>query len=309
MSEKDLEENSVKAEPIPEIKKDEPIGPTSSNDSTLQNQKPTDTITVKKSTYNNMLKGIVITIAAASFFAGYGIGTFDTTDTDDAELNEILAELNAKIDSAPQSAPQLAPQPTQQPTQSLGPQIIQGLLDDDPVMGNPDATVTIVEFSDFQCPFCQRFHQTTLPLIQENYIDTGKVKFVYRDFPIVSIHPNGAISAALSSECADEQGMFWEYHDKIFQNQKNWERLAADDVVNELKSYAVELGLNTNQFNNCLDSEKYLDEVNKDLQDGESYGITGTPGFLIGNEDNGYIKLVGAQPYAAFEAAINAQLG
>jgi len=140
-----------------------------------------------------------------------------------------------------------------------------------------------------------------LPLILENYVDTGKVKFVYRDFPITGIHPNGAIPTALAGECADEQGIFWQYHDKIFQNQKNWERLPAEDVVNVLKTYAQELGLNTNQFNDCLDSRKYLDEVNKDYQDGVSYGVTGTPGFFIGNEQSGYIKITGAQPYSVFQ--------
>jgi len=192
-------------------------------------------------------------------------------------------ELQSAIIGAAQRTAVLSPQPTQQPTQSSGPQIIQVSLDDDPVKGNPDATITIVEFSDFQCPFCKRFHETTLPLIQENYIDTGKVKFVYRDFPIQSLHPNGAVPAAVASECADEQGMFWEYHDKLFQNQKNWERLATDGVVNEFKAYADELGLNTDQFNDCLDSEKYLDEVKKDYQDAVSYGepdcLSSLPGF------------------------------
>ena len=198
--------------------------------------------------------------------------------------------------------------PTEQPTQPPGPQLIQGLLDDDPVKGNPDATVTIVEFSDYQCPFCQRFHQTTLPLLLENYVDTGKVKFVYRDFPIQSLHPNGALPAAVASECADEQGMFWEYHDKLFQTQKKWERLATEDIGNELKIFAVELGLNTNQFNECFNSGKYLEEVNNDLQDGTSYGITGTPGFFIGNEEIGYIKISGAQPYSVFQNVLDQML-
>jgi len=198
--------------------------------------------------------------------------------------------------------------PTQQSTQPPGPQLIQGLLDDDPVKGNPDAIITIVEFSDYQCPFCQRFHQTTLPLILENYVDTGKVKFVYRDYPIQSLHPNGAFPAAVASECADEQGMFWQYHDKLFQTQKKWERLATEDIGNEFKTFAVELGLDANQFNDCFNSGKYLDEINNDLQDGTSYGITGTPGFFIGNDEMGYIKVSGAQPYSVFQNILNQML-
>jgi len=217
------------------------------------------------------------------------------------------------LDTSPElqfegNSPPVTPIPTQQPTQPPGARIIQGLLDDDPVKGNPDATITIVEFSDFQCPFCQRFHQTTLPLILENYVDTGKVKFVYRDYPIQNLHPNGAISTALAAECADEQGKFWQYHDKLFQTQKNWERLASADVVNELKTFAADLELDTNQFNDCLNSGKYIDEVNNDLQDGASYGITGTPGFFIGNEERGYIKVSGAQPYSVFQNILDQML-
>jgi len=257
-----------------------------------------DKITVKKSTYNNMIKGIVAAIAIATFFGGYSLGTMQDSGVSSDELEEAILGASLKAGS-------LTPRPTQQPTQPPGPQIIQGLLDDDPVKGDPDATVTMVEFSDFQCPFCQRFHQTTLPLIQENYIDTGKVKFVYRDFPIVSIHPNGAVVTALAAECADEQGMFWQYHDKLFQNQKKWERLATEDIVNELKAYAEGFDLNTNQFNDCLDSRKYLNEVNNDLQEGTSYGVTGTPAFFIGNEERGYIKVTGAQPYPAFQQVLD----
>ncbi len=220
----------------------------------------------------------------------------------------VLPDQPLVLEEQPTPTSTQSPQPVQQPTQSSGSQIIQVSLDDDPVKGNPDATITIVEFSDFQCPFCKRFHQTTLPLILENYVDTGKVKFVYRDFPIESLHPNGAIPAALASECADEQGMFWEYHDKLFQNQKNWERLGTEEVVNVLKAYAEEFGLNTNQFNDCLNSAKYLDEVSKDYQEGNSYGITGTPTFFIGNEKSGYIKLTGAQPYSSFQNVLDQML-
>ncbi len=258
-------------------------------------------ITIKKSTYNKMIKGLVVAIAIATFFGGYSLGTMQDSGLSSEELESVII-------GAAQRTAVLSPQPTQQPTQSSGPQIIQVSLDDDPVKGDPDAPITIVEFSDFQCPFCKRFHQSTLPLIQENYIDTGKVKFVYRDFPLESIHPNGAIPAAVASECADEQGMFWQYHDKIFQNQKNWERLAAEDVAKELKAYAQELGLNTNQFNDCLNSGKYMDEVNKDFQDAVSYGLTGTPGFFIGNEKDGYIKVTGAQPYSVFQNVLDQML-
>lgn len=165
------------------------------------------------------------------------------------------------------------------------------LLGDDPTLGDPAAPVTIVEFSDFQCPFCGRFWQQTLPTIKEKYITTGKVKFVYRDFPIASIHSE-AEKAAEAAECADEQGKFWEYHDRIFQGQ--------DELsVASFKRWATELGLDTNRFTECLDSGKYADEVAKDFQDGQAAGVTGTPTFFINGE-----RLVGALPLAQFESAI-----
>jgi len=168
-------------------------------------------------------------------------------------------------------------------------------IDDDPVKGDKNAPVTIIEFSDFQCPFCGKFFKETFGQIDEKYIKTGKVKMVFRDFPL-SFHENAQKSAE-AAECADEQGKFWEYHDMLFENQ---EKLSVED----LKRYAVELGLDKDKFDSCLDSEKYKDEVKKDFSDGQKYGVSGTPAFFI----NG--KLVsGAQPFSAFEKVIEAELG
>jgi len=164
--------------------------------------------------------------------------------------------------------------------------------DDDPFLGNENAPITIVEFSDFQCPFCGKFAEETFPDLKSKYIDTGLVKIVFRDFPLVQIHQY-AQKAAEASECADEQNKFWEYHDLIFKNQNAL-------TVNDLKKYAFNLGLDTNQFDSCLDSGKYEDEVKKDMQDGINYGVTGTPAFFV----NGKL-LEGAQPLSAFEELIN----
>lgn len=166
-------------------------------------------------------------------------------------------------------------------------------------LGSDDAPVVIVEWSDFQCPFCSRFATDTEPQIVKDYVDTGKVKFVYKQFPLESIHPM-AMPAALASECAAEQGKFWEYHDKAFANQAS---LSTDS----LKQWAADLGLDTTQFNSCLDSQKYLDKVKADLQEGLAAGIRGTPGFLIG-KDGKYTSISGAQPYTVFQQAIDAQL-
>jgi len=184
--------------------------------------KADEKISVKKSTYNNMLKGLIAAIAIAAFFGGLSIGTFDNSDSglSGEDLKAILSEIEIKT---------IAPQPVQQPGQPSAPQIIQVSLDDDPFKGNEDAPVTIIEFSDFQCPFCLRFYEQTLPSIMENYVDTGKVKFVYRDLPLDSIHPN-ARPVHIAAECADEQGKFWGYHDMLFDNQSEWGRLPAADL-------------------------------------------------------------------------------
>ena len=245
---------------------------------------PSELISIKKSTYNKLIVGLIVAITVAAFFAGFGLGS----DTD----------RDSKDDTGQTSIKQ--PQSQTNPSST----IISVSLDDDPVKGDPNAPITVVEFSDFQCPFCARFFTETLPLIQKNYIDTGKVKFVYRDFPIPSIHQN-AIPAAIAAECADEQGMFWEYHDKIFENQILWQDLDNQNVVRTFEQFAKELALDTDTFNTCLESAKYLDEVQNDLDDGASYGVAGTPGFFIGNEKIGYGKVSGAQPYATFQQVLD----
>lgn len=168
-------------------------------------------------------------------------------------------------------------------------------VDDDPFLGNEEAPVTVIEFSDFECPFCKRFHNSTLDQLISDYVDTGKIKFVYRDFPLTSIHPN-AQKAAEAAECADDQGKFWKMHDLLFDRSP---ALSEDKLTN----YAEELGLNVEQFQDCLASGKYADEVGKDFADGLAAGVNGTPTFFINGE-----RLIGAQPFSAFQAIIDKQL-
>jgi len=171
---------------------------------------------------------------------------------------------------------------------------MEALLDDDAVRGDKDAPVTIVEWSDFECPFCARFFEQALPSIEEEYIKTGKVKLVYRDFPL-SFHTN-AQKAAEAAECAGEQGKYWEMHDLLFAQ-------GVQGGVAGFKQYAKTLGLNTAKFDTCLDSGAMAGEVQQDMADGAAVGIQGTPGFIV----NG--KLVsGAQPFAVFKQVIDAEL-
>ena len=280
-----------------------------SEEKTHENEVTSSSISIKRSTYNNLIKGIVVAIAVAAFVSGYSIGTLNgdsSTGLTSEELEKIISEI--KVNSSDQPSQQPTAQPSHQPSQPSAPQITMVSLDDDPVKGNSDAPVTIVEFSDFQCPFCARFYQQTLSSLEESYIKTGKVKFVYRDLPLDRLHPN-ARAAHIAAECADEQGKFWEYHDVLFNKQTEWQSLSSIEFTSTLTQYATDLGLKNASFESCLNSQEIADEVNKDATQARGYGVSATPTFFIGNEKDGYTMLRGAQGFASFQSVIDKQLG
>jgi len=207
-----------------------------------------------------------------------------------ANLAKQLAFLTGGVDGELREAQPRPPFQQQRQGEQQQPSRIEVSVDDDPSIGPENAAITIVEFSDFRCPFCARA-KPTLKQILETYGD--KIRFVYRDFPILGPQSQKAAEAA---ECADEQGKFWQYHDLLFANQQTL------DIPN-LKQYAVDIGLNPSIFNDCLDSGKMASEVEKDFQDGQDYGVSGVPAFFI----NG-ILVSGAQPYGAFEQIIEQEL-
>jgi len=176
--------------------------------------------------------------------------------------------------------------------------------DNDPFIGKADAPITLVEFTDYQCPFCARHFTNTYGQIKTNYVDTGKVKYVTRDYPL-GFHKH-AQKASEAAECATKQGKFAEMHDKLFSTQATWSPLA--DVIPTLKQYAKELKLNTSQFDTCLDSGEMASEVSADQADGAASGIDGTPGFWILGPDGQNQKISGAFPYATFQAAFDNML-
>ncbi|HEC65927.1 MAG TPA: DsbA family protein [bacterium] len=185
-------------------------------------------------------------------------------------------------------------------------------IDDDPILGNPDAKVAIVEFSDYECPYCQRHWQETHDQIVENFVDTGDVMFVYRDWVAVPSHDPKATREAYAAECAREQGgddTYFAFHDLIFGNSQLNGLGVSDD---QLKTFANDLSLNSNDLINCIDSGKYEEEYLKDASDATLAGMTGTPGFVIGQVDSEGtvtgVAVVGAQPYSAFESVILDQL-
>jgi len=174
-----------------------------------------------------------------------------------------------------------------------------------PILGSESAPVTIVEFGDYQCPFCQKWNLQTKPLIEQNYIDSGKVRLIYIDFPIIG--PD-SLKAHASSYCADEQGLYWQYHDHLYKNQGHendgWAR------AERLKDLASTLpGLDLEKFNKCLDSGKYENRVNENKNIATKSGARSTPTFIIIGPDKTGTQISGAQPYSTFQSVIEENLG
>lgn len=173
---------------------------------------------------------------------------------------------------------------------------VPAVTKDDHVRGDENAPVTIIEYSDFECPFCGQFHPT-VEQIMKDY--PGKVRWVFRHFPL-SFHPNAQPSAN-ASECAAEQGKFWEFADQMFANQ--------DSLGDEFyKKVAGDLKLNMNQFNTCLTSQKFKDKVAQVAQDGASAGVSGTPGSFVIGKNGSATPIRGALPYESVKAAVDAAL-
>lgn len=186
-------------------------------------------------------------------------------------------------------------------------------------MGDPNAPITVEEFSDFQCPYCARFHEETEPLLRQYYIDAGKVRFVYRsmgNFVSDNIaRGTGAPAktesqdAAMAVYCAGDQNKFWDMHAHLFANVLGEDAGSFSDK--RLKAIAKEAGLDMNEFNSCYNSGKYQEQVQEDYKDGQAANITGTPGFLITYTVNGETKtklIEGTQPFSTFQQELEAAL-
>lgn len=168
-----------------------------------------------------------------------------------------------------------------------------------PILGNPDAPITIVEFGDYQCTFCYRFHKSSLDIIDEEYIESGKVNLVFRDFPL-----NGpdSVLAAEASYCAKDQGKYWQYHNQLY---NNWAGERTGWITKDsLNKFAKNVDLNLNEFNSCLESHKYQDVVLASYKFAQEIGIDATPSFLIFNDER-VIKIKGNQPLQSFVNAIS----
>lgn len=172
-----------------------------------------------------------------------------------------------------------------------------------PALGKGNAKITIVEFSDLQCLFCRRFWSDTLPQLKKDYIDKGLVKFVYRHYPLpATLHP-AAQDLAEASECANDQGKFWEFHDEAYKQQAAKGEGTITITPDDISGYASTLNLDMANFNDCFSNKKLTKKVAEDLADGQKVNVSSTPTFFI----NGQI-VVGALPFASFKTIIDEQL-
>ena len=210
------------------------------------------------------------------------------------DLQDIKALLRARV-AAPES----------QTLQGTLPQPLVLNIDGAPAIGSSDAKVAVVEFSDFQCPFCARHTQQTLPAIVKDYVNKGTIKYVLRDFPIPALHP-GAPKSHEAAYCAAEQNKYWQMHDRLFANIRAQQ-------PQELTAHAKALRLDVGQFEQCLASGRHAARVKQAVEEGQRLGIRGTPTFFVGADTDGRtVKatrvLRGAQPYEQFKTAIEAVL-
>ena len=253
---------------------DEKIG-----DIRLDDKAP-ESISIKKSTYNKLIAGLIVAIAIAAFLAGFGFGS------ETGQSSETIIK-NSK-DTPDQSPPKIA-----------------GSVNFDippfaKFIGDESAPISIVEFGDYQCPFCKRFFDQTEPQLMQEYVMSGKAKFYFLDFVIVGAD---SLTLAEGAWCAEEQGKYYQYHDYVYSNQG--EENSGWGTPEKVKSFARDLGLDVEEFSLCLDSKKYEVRVQQLTSLAQNLGSTGTPVTFIGNEELGFTQITGAQPYAAFQQVLD----
>jgi len=205
-----------------------------------------------------------------------------------AEIKQLLQKGQVPVPPSPPRSPNVAGK-----TFDIG---------DNPVRGNDDAKVVLLEFTDYQCPYCNRHTTQTHPQIERDYIGPGKIRYVSLDMPIASLHPL-AFKASEASHCAEEQGQYWQMRDRLFANQRTLEPWNA---------HAEVLGLDVAQYEACLSSGKYADAVRSDMAEAQKAGASGTPSFVVGLIDekdpskvHGLTFIRGAQSFATFKAALD----
>jgi protein-disulfide isomerase len=242
----------------------------------------------------------VITIVAALLVSSATGARADTLTSD--QFSELLQQNKAILEELRQIHLLLErQQPARTTAEAARPadsKVRLSLRSDELAIGSANAPLTLIEFTDYQCPFCRQFHQTAFADIKRNYIDTGKLRFISRDFPL-DMH-NNAMRASLAAHCAGDQGKFWELRDLMIANGNRLDQPSID-------LYAKQLKLDSDRLDKCVASGTYQARVDQDLADGKTAGINGTPSFLLGRTGKDSVegtKLVGAMSSVAFDAKV-----
>lgn len=237
--------------------------------------------------------GIGAAIAAVSIFVAFFVFGLDFADD-----FKSITKIQEKDNSSVQSTTEL-----QEKNQDDVYQMSLFTANASPVLGSEDATITLVEFGDYQCFYCNRFFHTTEPDIVKNYVETGKVKMIFKDFTIIG---QDSINAAHATHCAQEEGKFWEYHDVLYNNWagENTGWASSENIIR----FAKQIGLNEGAFRACMAEARYESIIKTSYSDGQALELTGTPGFFILGPDNTITKISGAQPYEVFEEIFNSKL-
>ena len=255
---------------------------------------------------------LAVVLVAASMFLSFQPGSTQS-NPGSAQSSEELRSLRKEIEGLKEGQSKLQKdileikallQSPRAPSAVSQPVNMVLTLDGDPVKGDRNAAVVLVEFTDYQCPFCARHARDTMPQIEAEYVKTGKLRYVTREFPLESIHPQ-AFKASEAALCAGDQGRYWEMHARLFANQRAL-------APGQLASHAQAVGLDEAQFTRCLEGGTKGAKVRRDLADGAKAGVTGTPAFFIGVADGATVKVTravkGAHPFASFKEAIDAVL-
>jgi protein-disulfide isomerase len=235
----------------------------------------------------------LITFLLMGLIIGYVVGRFELTTITfrtSSENENTKADQTAKTNDTGDTAK------TQEPEKPVNVNI-----EGDNFLGNKDAKIVLVDFSDYQCPVSKYFTTTMLPKLKADYIDTGKMKYIYKDYPL-NMH-KFAVQASLTAECAGAQGKYWEMHDMIFNSQEVWSKVETPDET--FKGYAKTLALNTAKFDECYASQATKDEIMEDKKTGTDLGVSGTPTLIV----NGYITRGVPQDYENFKAYIDSKSG
>ena len=237
-------------------------------------------------------------IAAMVLVAGASLARAEGMTAEQAqEMLDELKQIRQLLERQPAAAPAQAQAPAQAPDDK-----VTMPLNVSYSIGKKDAPLVFVEFTDYQCPFCQQFHNTAFDQIKKNYVDTGKMRFVSKDFPL-DFHEN-ARKAASAARCAGEQGKYWEMRHTMIVHA---DQLQADKLI----GYAKDVKIDEKKFRECVTFDKFRPEIDKDIAEGTAAGVSGTPSFVLGRMKDGKlqgVRIVGAMPYASFDAKIQEML-